>query len=123
MPATVTRSARWSNAPPGFLLTKVDDAGTVSVVNSFAAVLNQQPASMRKTTTYDQGREKHGHKILTERTGVQIYFVDRHSQWQRGSAENTNGLLRQYMPKGSDLSVFSQDELDEIMLSLNTRPR
>ena len=101
----------------------MDDAGTVSVVNSFAAVLNQQPASMRKTTTYDQGREKHGHKILTERTGVQIYFVDRHSQWQRGSAENINGLLRQYMPKGSDLSVFSQDELDEIMLSLNTRPR
>ena len=105
------------------VLAKIDDAGTVSVVDSFAAVLNRQPAAMRKTMTYDQGREMHGHKILTERTGVQIYFADPHSPWQRGSNENTNGLLRQYMPKGSDLSVYSQDELDEIALSLNTRPR
>ena len=105
------------------VLAKMDDAGTVSVVDSFSAVLNRQPASMRKTMTYDQGREMHGHKILTERTGVQIYFADPHSPWQRGSNENTNGLLRQYMPKGSDLSVYSQDELDEIALSLNTRPR
>ena len=105
------------------VLAKIDDAGTVSVVDSFSAVLNRQPAAMRKTMTYDQGREMHGHKILTERTGVQIYFADPHSPWQRGSNENTNGLLRQYMPKGSDLSAYSQDELDEIALSLNTRPR
>ena len=105
------------------VLAKMDDAGTVSVVDSFSAVLNRQPAAMRKTMTYDQGREMHGHKILTERTGVQIYFADPHSPWQRGSNENTNGLLRQYMPKGADLSVYSQDELDEIALSLNTRPR
>ena len=105
------------------VLAKLDDAGTVSVVDSFAAVLNRQPASMRKTMTYDQGREMHGHKILTERTGVQIYFADPHSPWQRGSNENTNGLLRQYMPKGSDLSIYSQEQLDDIALSLNTRPR
>jgi IS30 family transposase len=105
------------------VLAKMDDAGTVSVVDSFSAVLNRQPAAMRKTMTYDQGREMHGHKILTERTGVQIYFADPHSPWQRGSNENTNGLLRQYMPKGADLSVYSQDELDDIALSLNTRPR
>ena len=105
------------------VLAKMDNAGTRSVVDSFSAVLNRQPAALRKSMTYDQGREMHGHKILTERTGVQIYFADPHSPWQRGSNENTNGLLRQYMPKGSDLSIYSQDELDAIALSLNTRPR
>lgn len=108
----------------GFVvLAKMDNATTKAVVDSFSAVLNREPAAMRKTMTYDQGREMHGHKILTERTGVQIYFADPHSPWQRGSNENTNGLLRQYMPKGSDLSIYSQDELDAIALSLNTRPR
>ena len=108
----------------GFVvLAKMDNATTKTVVASFAAVLNREPAAMRKTMTYDQGREMHGHKILTERTGVQVYFADPHSPWQRGSNENTNGLLRQYMPKGSDLSIYSQDELDAIALSLNTRPR
>jgi len=105
------------------VLAKMDNAGTRSVVDSFSAVLNRQPAALRKSMTYDQGREMHGHKILTERTGVQIYFADPHSPWQRGSNENTNGLLRQYMPKGSDLSIYSQEELDAIALSLNTRPR
>uniref|UniRef100_UPI0025CE4E2D IS30 family transposase n=1 Tax=Rugamonas sp. TaxID=1926287 RepID=UPI0025CE4E2D len=108
----------------GFVvLAKMDNATTKAVVDSFSAVLNREPAAMRKTMTYDQGREMHGHKILTERTGVQIYFADPHSPWQRGSNENTNGLLRQYMPKGSDLSIYSQEELDAIALSLNTRPR
>src|SRR5471030_3402368 len=105
------------------VLAKMDNAGTRSVIDSFSAVLNRQPAELRKSMTYDQGREMHGHKILTERTGVQIYFADPHSPWQRGSNENTNGLLRQYMPKGSDLSIYSQEELDAIALSLNTRPR
>jgi len=105
------------------VLAKMDNAGTRSVIDSFSAVLNRQPAELRKSMTYDQGREMHGHKILTEHTGVQIYFADPHSPWQRGSNENTNGLLRQYMPKGSDLSIYSQEELDAIALSLNTRPR
>lgn len=105
------------------VLAKMDSAGTKSVVDSFSAVLNREPEALRKSMTYDQGREMHGHKILTERTGVQIYFADPHSPWQRGSNENTNGLLRQYMPKGSDLSIYSQEELDAIALSLNTRPR
>ena len=105
------------------VLAKMDNAGTVSVVDSFSAVLNRQPAEIRKSMTYDQGREMHGHKILAARTGIQIYFADPHSPWQRGSNENTNGLLRQYMPKGSDLSIYSQEQLDAIAYSLNTRPR
>ena len=108
----------------GFVvLAKLDNATTKAVVDSFAAVLNREPVGMRKTMTYDQGREMHGHKILTEKTGVQVYFADPHSPWQRGSNENTNGLLRQYMPKGSDLSIYSQDDLDAIAFELNTRPR
>lgn len=78
----------------------MDKATTKAVVDSFSAVVNRKPAAMRKTMTYDQGREMYAHKTLTERTGVQIYFADPHSPWQRGSNENTNGLLRQYMPKG-----------------------
>ena len=105
------------------VLAKMDNAGPRTVVESFSAVLNRQPAGMRKSMTYDQGREMHGRKILTERTGVQIYFDDPHSPWQRGSNENTNGLPRPYMPKGSDLSIYSQDDLDALALSLNTRPR
>ena len=89
------------------------DATTKEVVDSFSAVLNRQPVAMRKTMTYEQGREMHGHKILTERTGVQVYFADPHSPWQRGSNENTNGLLRQYMLQGSDLSIYSQEQLDK----------
>ena len=105
------------------VLAKMDNATTKAVVDSFSAVFNREPAVMRKTMTYDQGREMHGHKILAERTGVQIYFADPHSPWQHGSNENTNGLLRQYLPKGLDLSIYSQDKLDAIALSLNTRPR
>ena len=105
------------------VLVQLDNATTKTVVENFSAVLNREPASLRKSMTYDQGREMHGHKILAEQAAIQIYFADPHSPWQRGSNENTNGLLRQYMPKGSDLSGYSQDALDAIALSLNTRPR
>jgi transposase, IS30 family len=105
------------------VLVQLDNATTKTVVDNFSAVLSREPAALRKSMTYDQGREMHGHKLLAERTNIQIYFADPHSPWQRGSNENTNGLLRQYMPKGSDLSIYSQDDLDAIALSLNTRPR
>jgi len=105
------------------LLAKMDDATAASALAGFTAKLNSIAAPMRQSLTYDQGKELSRHKDLTARTGVAVYFCDPHSPWQRGTCENTNGLLRQYLPKGTDLSIYSQVELDTIADSLNTRPR
>jgi len=105
------------------LLAKMDDATAASALAGFSAKLNSIAAPMRHSMTYDQGREMTRHQDLTAQTGVKVYFCDPHSPWQRGTCENTNGLLRQYLPKGTDLSVHSQDELDIIADSLNNRPR
>lgn len=104
-------------------LAKMDGATATAAVQGFSAALNRVPLEMRQTFTYDQGRELVRHAEITQNTGTAIYFADPHSPWQRAINENTNGLLRQYMPKGTDLSVFSQDELDAIAFQLNTRPR
>jgi IS30 family transposase len=105
------------------LLAKMDDATASSALKGFTAKLTAVAAPMRQSLTYDQGKEMAKHQQLTADTGVKVYFCDPHSPWQRGSCENTNGLLRQYLPKGTDLSVHSQDELDAIADSLNNRPR
>ena len=105
------------------LLVKMDGATAASALKGFSEKLNSIAAPMRQSLTYDQGKEMAKHRQLTEHTGVQVYFCDPHSPWQRGSCENTNGLLRQYLPKGTDLSVYSQAMLDAIADEFNMRPR
>ena len=105
------------------LLARMEDATAASALAGFSAKLNSIAEPMRQSLTYDQGKEMSRHADLAAQTGVKVYFCDPHSPWQRGTCENTNGLLRQYMPKGTDLSVFSQDELDGIADSMNNRPR
>jgi IS30 family transposase len=91
--------------------------------SAFAGALNAIPAPLRKTLTYDQGKEMAQHERLALTTGMCIYFADPHSPWQRGSNENTNGLLRQYFPKGMSLSGLTQDDLNTVATNLNDRPR
>ena len=90
---------------------------------AFAGALNTIPVPLRQTLTYDQGKEMAEHEQLAEKTGMRISFADPHSPWQRGSNENTNGLLRQYFPKGTSLAGFDQADLDVVATSLNGRPR
>jgi IS30 family transposase len=105
------------------ILAKMPNATAEATLEALTMALNRIDAPLRQTLTYDQGREMSRHAELTERTGMTVYFADPHSPWQRGSNENMNGLIRQYLPKGTDLSVHSQEYLDAIAHSLNTRPR
>ena len=105
------------------LLAKVDGVDAESVLDGFTRRLRTLPTSVRKTLTYDQGKEMARHQELAERLNLRVYFADPHSPWQRPTNENTNGLLRQYLPKGLDLSTLSQRYLTRVATALNTRPR
>jgi IS30 family transposase len=112
--ARTSRLVRW---------VKLESATALATLAGFSRVLNDIPAALRQSLTYDQGKEMSEHQRLTASTGVPVFFADPHSPWQRGSNENANGLLRQDLPKGTDLAGHTQGELDAIAAQLNNRPR
>ena len=105
------------------VLVKVPSKDTAVVVAALSRQVRKLPTSLRRSLTWDRGLEMAKHKTFTVATNVKVYFCDPQSPWQRGSNENTNGLLRQYFPKRTDLSGYTQAELDKVALRLNQRPR
>jgi len=105
------------------MLVKVPGKETETVVSALIAQARRLPTELRKSLTWDRGKELADHRRFSLATEIDVYFCDPQSPWQRGSNENTNGLLRQYFPKGTDLSVYSQAQLDKVARQLNERPR
>lgn len=105
------------------ILARLEGTDAQSACDGFIKKLRHIPAPLRKTLTYDRGKEMAEHEQLAQRLTIRVFFADPHSPWQRGTNENTNGLLRQYLPKGTDLSSYTQCELNAIAQKLNTRPR
>ena len=105
------------------MLAKVDGKDTETVVNALIRHAQKLPRELYKSLTWDRGKEMADHQRFTLATDIKVYFCDPQSPWQRGSNENTNGLLRQYLPKGIDLSAYSQSKLNAIARRLNERPR
>ena len=105
------------------MLVKLDGKDSPTVVSALIKNARKLPQELYKSLTWDRGTEMHGHKRFTMATDIQVYFCDPQSPWQRGSNENTNGLLRQYLPKGTDISGYSQLQLNAIARQLNQRPR
>jgi IS30 family transposase len=105
------------------MLVKVPSKDTATVVAALSKHVRKLPATLRRSLTWDRGHEMAKHKSFTVATNVQVFFCDPQSPWQRGTNENTNGLLRQYFPRGTDLAPISQAQLDQVALRLNQRPR
>ena len=105
------------------MLAKVNSKDTETVINALIKYAHKLPRELYKSLTWDRGKEMADHKRFTLATDITVYFCDPQNPWQRGSNENTNGLLRQYFPKGTDLSVHSQARLNAVARQLNERPR
>ena len=105
------------------MLAKIQSRDTQTVITALIKQARQLPDELYKSLTWDRGAELTDHKRFTLATDIQVYFCDPHNPWQRGSNENTNGLLRQYFPKGTDLSDYSQAKLNAVARRLNERPR
>lgn len=105
------------------MIARMESADALAAQHAFESLFEHVPPALRKTMTYDRGSEMARHAALTKTTGVKVYFADPYSPWQRGSNENANGLIRQYLPKGSDLSIHSQKALNQVAELLNQRPR
>jgi len=105
------------------VLVQLDNATAAHTAQRFGTVLNRLDAAMRLSMTYDNGKEMAHHQALSQSTGIQVFFAHPYSPWERGINENTNGLLRRVLPKGSDLSVHTQEQLDAIAFHHNAKPR
>ena len=105
------------------MLVKLNGKDTETVINGLIKQAHKLPSELYKSLTWDRGKEMADHQRFTLATNVDVYFCDPQNPWQRGSNENTNGLLRQYFPKGTDLSVHSQAKLNAVARQLNERPR
>jgi IS30 family transposase len=108
---------RTKNGPP------LGGYGAVAMKDALAATITTLPEQLRRSLTWDRGKEMSAHAKFRVETGLPVYFADPHSPWQRGTNENTNGLLRQYFPKGTDLSRWSAEQIEAVAHALNTRPR
>jgi IS30 family transposase len=113
----------WGETPPVKNGPALGGYGAIAMNAALTASMTQLPEQLRKTLTWDRGKELSAHAQFALETGTKVFFADPHSPWQRPTNENTNGLLRQYFPKGTDLSRWTADDLEAVALALNNRPR
>ncbi|MFF3748775.1 IS30 family transposase, partial [Streptomyces kronopolitis] len=113
----------WGENPPVKNGPSLGGYGAIAMNAALTASMTKLPEQLRKTLTWDRGKELSGHAQFSLDTGTKVFFADPHSPWQRPTNENTNGLLRQYFPKGTDLSRWSSADLEAVALAINNRPR